>query len=1680
MTQKKVVEPVKPDFTENLPDVQKQYDALDDEFGENIELEEDMYQMESLQYLEDKIDPRCEEWSHQTVTPQYFAPVHQKGLMFSQSHDVTAQKLADQLYQKTVEIRLPPEEHPDYFDGVEPKLRTENPPRNSAQVPVKNENCFALASDISMTYLGKEAIKDPAKMMQEQSFSVSTNCTTLGNLFDFTPVKVLVDTGATKCFISTHFVNKTPLLKGAPKIPVVGATVKIGDGRVMPLRFVVPVMVIIQGHAFEIFCLAADLGPTNEIVMGLKGLAELEAIIDLTKWKVRFMDRALWMWPKRNMTIPHGGKKSLTVSVPFSHELSGIAVAKIMLASSCYTLQVSMVRNEAVVNIVNTSGEDLVLNVDKPIGMLDARSMGFFNIDHQTLQHQLIPKYNFRYMYQEELNMMEEAEEETKSQASEGGQDPPQPDPDPEPDPEAENLSKLREKQEKVDPYPWLEDSDPRKHMSDEEILDMNIQLEGADLTDQEKKELMDLIKLYKKAFSLRDEIGECPNLKIEIEVVDDSPFFVRPFRISEDDKPIMDKGMRRLVALGILSKNTTSHTSPVMLVSRKMTKDKRPIVDFRLLNTRILRRNTATPLMKDIRAILGNSDCEIFSCLDLKDAYHSIPLTERSKEFCGIMPYFGSPHYRYEVLPMGLNISPAKWMEYVEVLLEHVENRHNFIVIMDDMLIHSTKKKHFQILSDLFKSLIRCGLKLSPKKCFMFRKKLVYMGNDFEVTESGVTMSVIKSRVEAIKELPPPKTPRQCKRFCGVVNYLAEFCPNLQRELRPIYELTRKNRPFIWTEVHQIAFEVVKDMLVSPPVLACPTSTGRYTLFTDTSRQHVGSCLWQRQKCRNRLIGYGSKTLQPACQNYGVTELEMHGMVVSIKMWALWLGKNEFDCVVDHQAIVHIMKSKEAPATDRIKKFLESLTNFNAMYYYLKGKDMLISDFLSRAQRNTPKQWEITPVGFDPRDFLVGMLKNEEELLVCQDFPATGQIQHSSSEAFHITTRRQAAEAGDKIPEVHGANKPLDPHLKPEHQDKSQLPQVRTHRGQLVQKPPSVAQQLARKAVKRSVSTLNKQRPPPVPRKALVDPDGSYSPVEPPSIPEEAEMPRMEPPKRNVSLPKPGLPKPNIPQQVATRKPQGAGYIPTTPKRIADIDPIPTGLEPDGPFDMDDVQQNHRTPKKSDFELPPALSEKVNVDDVTSRYLPKQVDLESLLKDVQKKVLRQVHLPLSMKDMEGAYLASPYFKDIYVYLAQNRVPSQSRRAQRVNASAFGYLLIDKLLFKVEKDCTGELVAKLCIPDSKIDMILHSYHSTVLGGHQGVTKTTMTLRQIYFCPRLSEHVQAYILGCHVCQMFKKGKQFQRPFLKRIHQGAWAFSRISMDIKYMPSSGPYKFLLVILCEISNYINCIPLTAGTAEQVCSALVEGHFKHYAPPQYLMCDKDPAFMSKLLEALFKHLEVKVITVGPTNHQSLQAEHGIKSISHIITKNLAAQGGQWHKLVPLSQLAYNAKVSPNMDGLSPYQLVFGHPAYTNPAMKLTPEVEIPTTHRQYYSDLVRKLKFYKEKLIADRDVKQDLRNKDKEFYSFQVGDLVYLYEPRGATLQTGSKKITCNFVGPLVIYKAISQRQFFLMSLDGLVYPHIIEETRIKPGYIYTSQGIVRTLAELKKVLRAGISPSGVKALPQ
>ena len=367
----------------------------------------------------------------------------------------------------------------------------------------------------------------------------------------------------------------------------------------------------------------------------------------------------------------------------------------------------------------------------------------------------------------------------------------------------------------------------------------------------------------------------------------------------------------------------------------------------------RIAKNNLAYPLLKDTFTLLGSSKCEVLLVLHLKDAFHSLRLTESSKKYCGILPYFSSASYLYQRMLMGLNISPTVWQSYINAILSCLSNRKYCEAIMDDLLLFTPNKQvHFENLTDLLRALCKNGLKISLKKCQLFKTELQYMGNTIFIKEKRVCVKPLQSRLEAIQKLKAPTNQKGCQSFAGMVNFASIFCPELQKLLKPIYELTKKDRPFIWGDEQQRAFEEIKKRLLSPPVLSMSDKRGRFLLYSDTSKHATGSALYQVQNGKPKLIAYASKRMPEAAKNYSITELEMCGLAINIASFTHLLKRVDFETIVKHLAITHIMKSKMEPATNRIKRLLEILSSYSFNLYYIKGKNMILSDFLSRKLR--------------------------------------------------------------------------------------------------------------------------------------------------------------------------------------------------------------------------------------------------------------------------------------------------------------------------------------------------------------------------------------------------------------------------------------------------------------------------------------------------------------------------------------------------------------------------------------------------------------------------------------------------------------------------------------------------------------------------------------------------------
>ena len=169
-------------------------------------------------------------------------------------------------------------------------------------------------------------------------------------------------------------------------------------------------------------------------------------------------------------------------------------------------------------------------------------------------------------------------------------------------------------------------------------------------------------------------------------------------------------------------------------------------------------------------------------------------------------------------------------------------------------------------------------------------------MGHHLLINDDGLSISPQIEKTAAINKLPTPRTPKQVKSFIGAVNFLAFYIPQVQTLLAPLYDLTRKKNTFLWTSEHETSFVKIKHILISQPVIAMPNSTGLFRLYCDTSRIATGASLWQIQNNKERCVGYYSKRLPPARKNYGVSELELTGMLICIHAFRYLLRNTSFE----------------------------------------------------------------------------------------------------------------------------------------------------------------------------------------------------------------------------------------------------------------------------------------------------------------------------------------------------------------------------------------------------------------------------------------------------------------------------------------------------------------------------------------------------------------------------------------------------------------------------------------------------------------------------------------------------------------------------------------------------------------------------------------------------------------
>ena len=298
-------------------------------------------------------------------------------------------------------------------------------------------------------------------------------------------------------------------------------------------------------------------------------------------------------------------------------------------------------------------------------------------------------------------------------------------------------------------------------------------------------------------------------------------------------------------------------------------------------------------------------------------------------------------------------------------------------------------------------------------------------------------------------------------------------------------------------------------------------------------------------------------------------------------------------------------------------------------------------------------------------------------------------------------------------------------------------------------------------------------------------------------------------------------------------------------------------------PFQESIMLETFQRLDKSFFQNPKELRDLIYKENLVHRFLPKQTDIDKILEVIQRKVLKGTHLPVEIKEIQVGYLHSPYFKDLCLYLLQNRLPSSKSAIRKLDTLSEKYVLLGLLLFRISPE---KETAVLAIPEMCGDKIITLYHKSLFAGHQGVIKTYLTISDKFFIPNLIHYHRSYIKGCHICQLTRNEKTPSRHFQARINPNCVPMSRLSMDLKVMPTSHKgHRFILCVIDEVTNFLVTVAIFQARSEEIGEALLENVITKYCIPEYIIMDQDSAFISSLMTYFFHRLNIKMI--APYNH---------------------------------------------------------------------------------------------------------------------------------------------------------------------------------------------------------------------
>jgi hypothetical protein len=387
--------------------------------------------------------------------------------------------------------------------------------------------------------------------------------------------------------------------------------------------------------------------------------------------------------------------------------------------------------------------------------------------------------------------------------------------------------------------------------------------------SDFEKQLVAELLIEYQDTFSKDDnDVGRTDLVEHVIETGDARPVKQPPRRVPIAFQGEEKAAIEKLLEQGTIRPSTSPWASPLVLV-RKKDQTVRTCVDYRLVNRKTQIDSFPLPRVGDCLDALSGST--LFSTMDITSAYNNVPVRKEDIPKTAFCTKYGGL-FEYIYMPFGMCNSAATFQRLIEIVLGSMQ-WHSALLYLDDIICHAQEfKSHLLRLREILKRLSTAGLKLKPKKCAFFQSEVTFLGHI--VGQDGIRPN--PDNVLKLVNWPTPQNQTDVRGILGLANYYRRFVYKFSHIVKPLTELTAKDKPFIWSDECQEAFDIVKSILTSKPIMAYPRSDCPYILDTDASDSAIGAILSQAQEGFERVIAYGSRTLNKCERRYCVTDREL------------------------------------------------------------------------------------------------------------------------------------------------------------------------------------------------------------------------------------------------------------------------------------------------------------------------------------------------------------------------------------------------------------------------------------------------------------------------------------------------------------------------------------------------------------------------------------------------------------------------------------------------------------------------------------------------------------------------------------------------------------------------------------------------------------------------------------